>query len=46
MKLTSDFKTNLETIRKELNVGKTFDILKELLMFITQNFIATIWMAL
>lgn len=31
MKLTSDFKTNLETLRKELNVGKTFDILERII---------------
>lgn len=31
MKLTKDFKSNLDIIKKELNVGKTFDILERII---------------
>lgn len=30
MKLTNDFKTNVELLQKELNVGKTFDVLERI----------------
>ncbi|EKY22517.1 spore germination protein [Clostridium celatum] len=31
MKLTNDFKHNLNTIKKELNVGKSFDVLERII---------------
>lgn len=31
MKLTSNFKTNVELLQKELNVGKTFDVLERII---------------